>query len=272
MSRSRRLYIANQSTLVTDSDAALMAAACNVQIRDHAAPAWRAQRVVVGFAAGRTLQEVQATAPRSDWVIVLLDDSDQAGALGWHWQDDSDHIYGEVFARPSLQAESTALTGTYAVSSVLSHEVLEMLGDPHCNGWADTSRGYLVAQELCDPVEADGYTVAVRGNPVRVSNFVLPEWFDPVAGAGEQYDYMGRCAAPFSMTRGGYWVQAPAGTATSKFGEVVDWERQAGFDVRDDGLIVFAPEMPPWRRELKLQRGRNRQKRSRVGYPAVTRT
>jgi hypothetical protein len=261
VARSRRLYVVNQSTLVTDFEVELMAAACNTQVKEHAAPAWRMQRVVVEFLPGRTLAEVQAAVPKSEWVMVMLDDPDQAGALGWHWRDDADHVYGENFARPCLEHGSTALSGRYAVSSVLSHEVLETFGDPYCNAWADTGRGFLVAQELCDPVEADIYTIEVRGKAVTVSNFLLPEWFDPVTSAGERFDYLGRCAAPFSMTRGGYWVQAPIGAETAKYGELLDWEEQSGFDVHH-GRLVFSPEMPQWRRAIKLQRGRNAIKRA----------
>jgi hypothetical protein len=175
-------------------------------------------------------------------------------------RDDADHIYSEIFTKPCFDAGSTALAGTYAVSSVASHEACETDGDPFCNDWSDTGHGILVAKELCDPVEADVYDI----DGVAVSNFVLPEWFDPTVSAGEKFDYLGRCTKPFSMTKGGYWVQMPSGTEGQKFADAVDWEQEVGFDVRDDrGMqMVFSAEMPVWRREMKMQFGRNALKRS----------
>lgn len=252
----RRLFVVNESTLVSHDDVKKMVSAVNKQVRDHIAPAWGVERVVVEYHGG-DLASVQAEVPRDTWVFALMDTPDQAGALGWHWQDDKDHIYGEYFAKPCLDAGSTALGGTYAISSVLSHEAAEVLGDPWCNRWVDTGKGFAVALELADPVEADGYQI----DGVQVSNFVLPEWFDAVVSTGEKFDYLGRCQRPFSMTPGGYWVQAPLGNETQKFGEVASWERQVGFDVRASDMLVFSPEMPEWRRNYKESSGRNRLKR-----------
>ena len=258
---SRRLFVVNQSTLVNNDDVKKMVKAVNTQVRDHIAPAWGTSRVVVEFHGG-DLTTVQNEVPKDDWVFALLDSPDQAGDLGWHWQDDKDHIYGEIFAKPCLDAGSTALGGTYAISSVLSHEAAETLGDRYCNDWSDSGRGILVAKELSDPVEADGYQI----DGVQVSNFVLPEWFDPTVSAGEKFDYLGKCSAPFSMTPGVYWVQMPSGSESQKFKRTEKWLNDVGFDVRkkNGAQLVFSPEMPEWKRELKLKFGRNSVKRHLV--------
>lgn len=253
----KTLYVVNESTLVTSADVKKMAAACDKQVHLHAAPAWGIDRVAVHFHTG-SLASVQQTAPKGSWVITIMDSGDQPGALGWHSEDDQDRIYGEIFAKPCLDSGSTALTGTYAVSSVLSHEVLETLCDRYCNAWTDTGRGFLVATEVCDPVESDGYLI----DGVQVSNFVLPEWFDITRSAGEAYDYLGKLTAPLSMSKGGYWVQMPAGKEAQKFNEIAAWEKDTGFDVRDDDRLVFSPEMPEWRRDLKTVTGRNLIKRT----------
>lgn len=259
------LYVVNGSTLVSDDDAKKMTSACNTQVRDHAAPAWGRDTVHVHFHAGKDLASVQGEVPAGAWVIILLDNPDQAGALGWHWQDDQDRIYGEIFVKPCLDAGSSALSGTYAVSSVLSHEVLETFGDPFCNGWSDSGHGYLLAQELCDPVEADGYQI----DSVQVSNFVLPEWFDPTVSQGEKFDWLGKLTKPLSMSKGGYWVQMPTGTESQKFMDYVQGLKNWGFDVRQQGTVVFSPEMPPWRREAKLSAvSRNVRKRS-LAFPSL---
>ena len=135
---SRKLLVVNASTLVKDADVKKMAAACNVQVRDHVAPAWGQDRVVVEFHTG-TLADAQAASTKGTWVIAIMDDPwDDPGALGWHSEDSADHVYGEIFAKPCLtDGKSTALTGAYAVSSVLSHEsFLETFGDQFCNQWS----------------------------------------------------------------------------------------------------------------------------------------
>lgn len=263
--KSNKLYLVNGSTLVTDAEVSKMAEAINKQLRDHAAPAWEKQRVVVDFHTGKDLVSVQNSVPRLAWVMIFLDNPDQAGALGWHWTDDTDHIYSEIFCKPCLDAGSTAFLGEYAVSSVASHEALEIFGDPYCNDWSDTGRGFLVAKELCDPVEAYGYLL----DGIQMSDFVLPEYFDPTVSAGEKFDYMGKLTQPMSMGKGGYWVQMPSGNETQKFGELVQWETDSGFDVREDASIVFSPEMPEWRREIKLSAvSRNSRKRA-AAYHAL---
>jgi hypothetical protein len=257
---SRRLYVFNGSTLIHDEDVRAMVRACNIQIRDHVAPAWGIDRVVVTFHSGTGLSSIQEAVPAGSWVIGVLDNPDQAGVLGWHSQDDQDRIYGEVFAQPSLEdGQSTATQGPYAVSATLSHEIIETFGDPLCTAWSDSGRGYLVATELCDPVEADGYPI----DGVQVSNFVKPAWFDVLAPAGTSYDYLGKCKGPLSMTKGGYWVQMKDATETQKFGDVLNYFKDTGFDVRgsDDLQAVFSPEMPQWRRALKMGYGRNAIKR-----------
>lgn len=253
--RSRRLYVINQSTLVSNDEVYEMVQACNAQLRDHVAPAWERTRVVVEYHRG-TLEEVQVAAEPGSWVQAVVDKPDQPGVLGWHWMDDKGRVYGFTFAEPCLNAGGTALQGTYAVSAVLSHEVVETFLNPFCNGWYDSGRGFLVASEGSDPVEADTYDLG----GVTVSNFIRPEYFDPHATA--KFDYLGKLTQPFSMSPGGYWIQAAASQEEQKFAAVVDWEQQVGFDLHDQARVVFSPEMPEWRRQIKLLHGRNVLQRS----------
>lgn len=253
---SRRLYVVNLSTLVSTADVRKMVTAINTQLRDHVAPAWGVSRVIVEYHAGTSLAAVQASVPPGSWVIGIFDTTDEANALGWHSVDAQDRVYGQIAAKPSLDNGSTALAGVYAVSATLSHEAIETLLDAACNGWCDNGRGLLIAREGCDPVEADGYVIG----GVQVSNFILPAWADPSAVTGP-YDYMSRTKAPFSMSAGGYWVQMKSGAQTQKFNRTVTWLRQVGFDVRAGSELVFSPEMPLWRRDLKEASGRNLRKR-----------
>jgi hypothetical protein len=147
--------------------------------------------------------------------LVVKDNSDTPGVLGWHTEDPSVHIYGYVFAGPILDNGGNALTNTLSVSSVLSHEVLETFVDETCNLWADDHNGSTYALEVGDPVESTSYMV----NGVSVSNFVLPAWFDPNAAPTEKFDWLGQVKAPFTIQKNGYCVKATQGTVTQVLGE-----------------------------------------------------
>jgi len=220
--------IINQSTLVSDADVKTMTRAVAHQVRYDACPIFGLTPVPVVYAKDAE------SAPPGSYVISILDDSDQEGALGWHTEDGGDVIYGRVFARPVLDNGGDALTKELSVASVLSHEVLETLADPHANLWADNGRGVSYAYEVGDPVESDSYVIKVSGHPVTVSNFVTPHWFDPQAKSGEQFDFLGKVTAPFQMTRGGYVVLMQEGKVTQKFGEhFPDWRKE--IKVRPNG-------------------------------------
>lgn len=219
------LTVINKSTLVTDADVRLMVRACASQLRYHAAPLWGLAPVPVVYLPERD------AAPAGAWVIAILDDPDQADALGWHTENQGDVVYGRVFARPVLDNGGDALSKKLSVASVLSHEVLETFVDSHCNLWADTTQGLAVAYEVCDPVESDSYPVVLRDShgqqvAVTVSNFVTPHWFDIQAGAREQFDWMGTVTGPFQMTPGGYVVTLNEGNVNQVFGdEYPEWRK-----------------------------------------------
>jgi len=116
-----------------------------------------------------------------------------------------------------------------SVSSVLSHEILEMVGDPYANFWCDgpvTPQGNHYALELCDPVQQDSYAInistdATKPSWVSVSNFILPTWFDPAGKNPDDFpfDYLHKLTAPFSMSKGGYLIVLQAGQSSQIFGE-----------------------------------------------------
>lgn len=211
------ICIVNQSTEISNTDAAAMAHACASQVKLHAAPHWGLLPVPVTYLGSGS--GAVSLAPAGSWVISLLDDPDQADALGWHTEDSGDLIYGRVFARPVLDNGGDALTKQLSVASVLSHEVLETLVDPHCNTWSDSGSGYAVATEVCDPVESDSYAINYRGRAITVSNFVTPHWFDPNAAPGETLDYLHKVSKPFQMSKGGYIVVMKEGKVSQQFGE-----------------------------------------------------
>jgi hypothetical protein len=120
-----------------------------------------------------------------------------------------------------LNHGGTPLTGSMSVSSVLSHKVCEWFADRFLNLWADGPKGeYSV--EICDPVENDSYDI----DGVSVSNFVTPRYFDPLAPAGSQFDYLKKLTKPFTITTGGYIQIRNAGVVKSIFGaRYPKWKR-----------------------------------------------
>ncbi|HVI77658.1 MAG TPA: hypothetical protein VM715_05750 [Candidatus Acidoferrum sp.] len=217
------IVVVNKSTLVKDSEVQLMTRACAHQLRYDAAPIWGLLPIPVTYHAS------EQTAPPGSWVIAVMDDSDQAGALGWHTEESGELIYGRVFARPVLEHGGDVLASDLSVASVLSHEVLETFVDPRCNLWADSGKGYAVAVEIGDPVEAEVYDVSVSRRTVTVSNFVTPDWFDPYANTHEKdFDYIGSVAKPFLMSTGGYTIVMQEGKVTQQFArEYPDWRKEA---------------------------------------------
>ena len=213
------IAILNQSKLVTDTDAVTMTEAIATQVRMDAAPLWdRAPAAVVFYTD-------PAAVPAAAHGIAIVDTiQDQPkGVLGFHTEDRGGKLWGVVAAQPELDNGGKVTTGDWSVSSVLSHEVLEMYVDPNCNLWANDGKGSAYSFEVCDPVEAPTYTVS----GVSVSNFVTPAWFDPLAPATAQFDKLGQLKTPFSILKGGYVVYESAGKEHQKFGaEFPGWRRK----------------------------------------------
>ena len=91
------------------------------------------------------------------------------------------------FAR---EDNDSILSGPQALSVDVSHELLETIGDPGANRWADYGDlSMSKALELCDPVQNVCYPVSVAAGTVSVSDFLLPSAFDP--GAAGPWDFKG---------------------------------------------------------------------------------
>jgi hypothetical protein len=100
---------------------------------------------------GLTCRIVTGGTPKpSDWLMNFLDDSDQAGALGYHDFTEAGMPVANVFVKDSIKFDG-------GVSVTASHELAEMLVDPAIN-LAATLNGYsnnwfkgddVVAYEVC---------------------------------------------------------------------------------------------------------------------------
>ncbi len=212
------IAIYNQSTLVTNADAATMTEAVATQVQTDVVQFWDRDPADVEFYA-------DATAIPADAYVITITDSIQdqpAGVLGFHTEDAGGKLWGTVAAQPELSNGGQVTTGNWSVSSVLSHEVLEMFIDPNCNLWSNDGKGSIYTFEVCDPVEAPSYVV----NGVSVSNFVTPAWFDPLA-KGVPFDHLGLVTAQFGILNGGYVVYASADQEQQKFGaEFPEWRKE----------------------------------------------
>lgn len=229
------IAVINESTQVTNADVDTMCQAIQVQLNLHVLPAWNMKSATITFYADKT------QVPGYAWLVSVLDNSTQAGALGYH-AEDNDRVDAFIFASPVLQNGGTVMVfnpanpDQYTVSATLSHEVCEMIGDRFANGFAvgpQISQGNMYCQELCDPVEGDSYGITVGSTDVSVSNFVFPSWFNPEAtSANSPFDYLKKLTAPFSMDAGGYMIVA----TISNEGQVTSRH-------------VFDAKVPEWRKD-----------------------
>lgn len=135
-------------------------------------------------------------------ILHVLDTSDQQGALGYHDEDGNGVPYAKVFAQSAKEDGDT-------ISEVASHEILELVCDPHVNdSCVDSNRNFLWAKEVGDPCQGNGYDLgALSGvkTGVIVADFVLPNFFDPNTHSDSVTDFRGALKGPFSLAPQGYY-------------------------------------------------------------------
>lgn len=178
------LAVVNQSTVVSDADAKAAVTALQTQISHHFSPIWGITCWVQYFPLGNPLP-----SPKK-WSVVLADNSDTAGALGYHETGGTGIPTGFVFAKTDL------LAGV-PWSSTLSHEALELLADPYVGSWAQMGNSSWTAWEVCDAVENSSYEI----DGVVMSDFLMPAWF---GDSGSKFSYLDSVHAPFELAPGGY--------------------------------------------------------------------
>jgi hypothetical protein len=188
-----QISIINESTVLTDPDVIPVITALQQQVTNDFRPAW-------GIDAELKLVSKGTPPPDANWWLVLLDDSDQAGALGYHDLTPAGLPIGKVFATSDLKA-GTSWTVT------ASHELLEMLADPDINLTAfvqtANNQGTLYAYEVCDACEDDSFGYAI--DDILVSDFVYPSWFESFRTQGStQFDRMNQIQNPLRLLKGGY--------------------------------------------------------------------
>ena len=193
-----RIYVSNQSTVVSNSQVQKMILAMN-QFLITLCKDWSIT----------TVQMFQTfTGPNKilDNTIFIFDNSDSPGALGYHFDVDGLAV-GYVFAKTILDYGGDVLyknstTGT--VSQCLCHEALEMIGNANINKWFLDNNGTFWAGELCDAVESNIITVTLTGNiKVALSDYVLPSWFSPNS-TKRPFNKLNTLTGPFKIDKWGY--------------------------------------------------------------------
>ena len=195
------IAITNASTCVTDAQVEAVLPPLQKQVTNDFRAYWDIDCTL-------TFPGRDQPLPRGWWQIVVLDDPDQAGALGYHELSSQNTPLGKVFAKLDLQNRSS-----WTVT--LSHELLEMLADPWINWCVVGSDDKIYALEVADAVEADQLGYQIDG--VLVSDFVTPAWFGPAEA--DRVDFRQHLSRELELASGGYvsvfdsrkgWVQITA--------------------------------------------------------------
>ncbi len=205
------ISVVNRSTQLADADLQAAVRAINRQLDEDFFPHWQFGATLRVDSAGRApgVRERKVDIPRlpgrrGDAVIYILDKPTMSGTEGYHDGNNEDVPFGFVFL-------DACTTGADGWSVALSHEAIELVGDPLNNllvqGPCPTNRSRLVFHqfELCDAVSNEAYEI----EGVFVQNFVLPGWFSRKTVEGARNDFRGRAdpgtsLAPFSPAPGGY--------------------------------------------------------------------
>lgn len=185
--------VINASTMVTDDEVQSAMQALQTQVSKHFAPAW-------GINAELKFCSSETTPPQDSWWLVILDNTDQAAELGYYDLTSQGLPLGKVFAAIDKQEG-------YQWTVTASHVLLETLADPGINLAACVQRSanemVFYAYDICDPCQSEDYSYTI-GN-IRVSNFVLPTWFEPFQHTSQvKFDHENKIRKPFGLLPDGY--------------------------------------------------------------------
>lgn len=189
-----KVAIINASTVIKDADLLAAVKALQIQVTRDFAPPWGVDADLIFVPKG-------SKAPGGKtWWLAVLDNTDEADALGYHDLTPQGRPIGKVFAKTDIDSGASW-------TNTLSHELLEMLADPDINLTVlveeESSRGRLYAYEVCDACEDDSLGYKING--ILVSDFVYPEYFESSRKKGSaQFDYGKHISQPFQILKGGY--------------------------------------------------------------------
>lgn len=183
-----QINVRNQSTVMSDAEIKAIMVALQIQDYRDLAPAWGLMQAKLVFAPKDGPEVI------GQWELVVLDNSDQAGALGYHDVTANGDPLGKVFAKDDLSSGSS-------VSVTMSHEETEMRVDPGINLCSSNGTSFY-ALEVGDPCEDDSFGYMIGG--IKVSDFVTPHWFSDFYDKFAKYDFLDHIKAPLQLLANGY--------------------------------------------------------------------
>jgi hypothetical protein len=180
------IAVTNASTCLSDAQVEAVLPALQKQVSEDFKAYWEIDCTLEFLAKNQPLAQ-------GWWQIAIVDNPDEAGALGYHELTNHGLPLGKIFAKLDLDSGSSW-------TATLSHELLEMLADPWINWCAVGADGRIYALEVCDAVEADELGYSIDG--VLVSDFVTPAWFEPTCA--DRLDFRRHLTKQFQLAAEGY--------------------------------------------------------------------
>jgi hypothetical protein len=214
-----KLTIANVSTTIQEADLEKVVAAIQRQVTEDFAPEWGSGATLSSEAI--TLKGKKAGVQRDADAIIYLGDSVDdpttgvKDAYGYHSVNQKKIPYGFIYL-DICEKYKEVWTCT------LSHEVLELLGDPDAamtvaGPKPKGAKGTVYYDlEVCDPTQGDTYKI----DSVEVSNFVGKAYFGLSGGDGTT-NYLKLPLKAFGVRPQGYFQYEEGSKAHTVQGERV---------------------------------------------------
>jgi len=199
------ISVINHTREIPDEEIHAALRAINRQIEFDFKPYWSLGATLrLEGKSGKKIDRETLSDMRGDAVLYLWDEDDLDGALGYHERNHRGIPYSFVFSQLAKE-----LGESWSVA--LSHEAIELIGDPQVNllvqgPHPETGKKVFHWYELCDAVQAESYKI----DGIDVSNFVLPLYFTSSEERGGRNDFLGRRGSDgkplesFKVNPGGY--------------------------------------------------------------------
>ncbi len=205
---SDEICVLNLSKRLRPEDVLAMVDACSRQQAEDVCPTWSVEHRPVNI-----YTSIEGLPPTTTDIVPIVDEPGDPGVLGLHSRGIAP--YGRVFVNPILDNGGVVLFDKnnpqrLSVASVLAHEVsIELPVDPNCTEYGVDAAGNEYDLEPADPVQTNLYVKMAKmpwGNvPVSVSDFVLPNWFQP--GSHGPWNFLANdfpLSGPFQVAPGSY--------------------------------------------------------------------
>jgi hypothetical protein len=203
---------------------AQVAAALDRQVQIDLARHWPVRASVHAFSATDRV-------PPNSWVIMIRDDiGGRPDVTGYH-----------LNKRGLLPYALVEYSDSWSLAA--SHELLEMLVDPQGTRlelhnapeeFYDPHEKVQYLIEICDPCQSELFSYRV--NSVMVSDFVTPQYYDPVPSPSAIYSFTGAVRGPRRLLRGGY-----LSFRDQSSGEMLEWkhgERPTPIGTPEPGAVL----------------------------------